>query len=357
MNNLLRHGENDRSWPLVWGLRAFGLLLTVITLGVTANNAANFSAYSCSIPGKLSYNLAVTVISFFVLLYTLFATGPSRIFKTLPWIVFGQIALDAVLLIFWLAATATSVYSCDDVCNACDGDFFYGTLYCTCDDIIFFKEKRSTSSNPANILLGKRRSRTSSSSGRASTSTANGSATTALDSLMTALFAFFLAATLFWFLQSRRSTRRTTMTNATAMPPVAGEPIKHEEAGMGAPTSSPMYPPTGDSNMQYQQQQQPPYGGQPTMQQQPPYANQQQQQQQQQPTMHQVPYNPTMSGEQPPYQKTPEMTHQAHPMTDHYGPQQYTTTPPPQTGTVEMPHAGEQTMQGTHAPQVHQQTP
>lgn len=61
---------------------------------------------------------------------------------------------------FWLAAGSSSRYNCNDLCNnACGGQYdyvSYGTLACECN-IIFFKDKRDTSPNPAKTaILGKR---------------------------------------------------------------------------------------------------------------------------------------------------------------------------------------------------------
>lgn len=55
-------------------------------------------------------------------------------FKVLPWLVWGQLALDAVMFIFWIAATATSTFSYKDLCDACPYDLveYAGFVYeCT----------------------------------------------------------------------------------------------------------------------------------------------------------------------------------------------------------------------------------
>ena len=165
--------------------------------------------------------------------------------------------------------------------------------------------------------------------------------------LKSVLFAICLVATVFWFFESRKfGGSRGTTNNNVAPPPVAGEPIKHEEAGMAAPTTAPQHSYAGDPNTQYT--------GQPPMQQQQP-----------QPTMHQVPYNPTAPQPQyqqsqsrlEPQQQAPQMSATGGPMQDQYAPGPTYSTPPPQEGTAEMPHLGHRTMDGSAAPEVHGQTP
>lgn len=75
-----------------------------------------------------------------LLAYLLLSTGPSPALRLLPWIIFGEIVLEALLLILWIAAAATSRYNCDDLCNACNGGggyVNYGNLDCTC--FVFYK--------------------------------------------------------------------------------------------------------------------------------------------------------------------------------------------------------------------------
>ena len=62
------------------------------------------------------------VLTIFAVIYFILATGPSNVFKVLPWLVWGQLALDAVMFIFWISATATSTFSYQDICDACPFD-------------------------------------------------------------------------------------------------------------------------------------------------------------------------------------------------------------------------------------------
>ena len=95
------------------------------------------------------------VISFFVLIYFLLSTGPKPQLRLLPWFIFGQLGLDAFMFVLWLAAAASSSYSCNDLCNACNYIYdyvVYDTEACYCIDLNF---KRSTSPNPKGILEGR----------------------------------------------------------------------------------------------------------------------------------------------------------------------------------------------------------
>ena len=62
MADLMTYREGDRSYPSLWFLRAVGLVVTIITLGLTAASTASFGASACGTPGKLSYNLAVVCL-------------------------------------------------------------------------------------------------------------------------------------------------------------------------------------------------------------------------------------------------------------------------------------------------------
>lgn len=94
------------------------------------------------------------VISFVVLIYFLLSTGPKPQLRLLPWFIFGQLGLDALMFVLWLSAAASSSYSCNDLCNACNYGYefvFYDTEACLCVDFI----KRSTSPKPKGILEGR----------------------------------------------------------------------------------------------------------------------------------------------------------------------------------------------------------
>ena len=68
MANLIAYREGDRSFPILWPIRVFGLVVTIITLGLSAASTASFSNLSCGTPGKLSFNVAVVCVYFFFLL-------------------------------------------------------------------------------------------------------------------------------------------------------------------------------------------------------------------------------------------------------------------------------------------------
>ena len=98
-----------------------------------------------------------SVLSFIALLYFIFASGPSRTTRLLPWFIWGQLALDALIHIFWLSAAATSNYGCADLCNACgilEGHVYFDSQSCACyDDLLF---KRDYSPKPGNVLQSRR---------------------------------------------------------------------------------------------------------------------------------------------------------------------------------------------------------
>ncbi len=93
-----------------------------------------------------------SIISLVALVYFLLASGPSRTTRVLPWLIWGQLVLDAILFIFWLAAGATSSYSCTDLCNACgilEGYVSFDTESCECSDLFF---KRDYSPRRGSVL-------------------------------------------------------------------------------------------------------------------------------------------------------------------------------------------------------------
>ena len=93
-----------------------------------------------------------SVLSLIALIYFILASGPSRTTRLLPWFIFGQLALDAIMFIFWLAAGATSSYSCNDLCTACgidDGYVYFDTESCECSTLFF---KRDYSPRRGNVL-------------------------------------------------------------------------------------------------------------------------------------------------------------------------------------------------------------
>ena len=75
-------------------------------------------------------------------IYLIFSSGPKP-FQRVPWNHWLVISIDAVFLIIWIAATATSVYDCNGICSACSpigrledvGYGFwvqYGSMFCSC---------------------------------------------------------------------------------------------------------------------------------------------------------------------------------------------------------------------------------
>lgn len=120
-----------------------------------------------------------SILSLLALIYFILATGPNPATRLLPWFIWGQLVLDAIIYLFWLSAAATSGYSCIDLCNACDiadGYVYWGSLSCTCFSDIYYK--RDYSPKPVNVLQP--RSRT-----RRTTSVGSIAAKQAFDSLMT----------------------------------------------------------------------------------------------------------------------------------------------------------------------------
>lgn len=124
-----------------------------------------------------------SILSLIALVYFILASGPSRTTRLLPWFIWGQLALDALMFIFWLSAAATSSYSCTDLCNACgilDGYVFFDSESCECSDFFY---KRDYSPRRGNVLQPRRSHSSSPSSG----STVGGTiaAKQAFDAIMT----------------------------------------------------------------------------------------------------------------------------------------------------------------------------
>lgn len=123
-----------------------------------------------------------SILSLIALIYFILASGPSAATRLLPWFIWGQLALDALIFIFWLSAGATSSYSCTDLCNACDiseGYVFFDSESCECSEFFF---KRDYSPRPRNVLQPR-----SHSNRRRADSTVGGSiaAKQAFDAIMT----------------------------------------------------------------------------------------------------------------------------------------------------------------------------
>lgn len=99
------------------------------------------------------------VLALIALAYFLLSTGPTTIFKVLPWWILLQLGLDALMFIFWLSAAATSRYNCDDLCNACSGwdSVSFDDLSCSClGSYYYWYKKRSMSPNKNGLLQPRR---------------------------------------------------------------------------------------------------------------------------------------------------------------------------------------------------------
>jgi hypothetical protein len=97
--------------------------------------------------------LLQAVLSLITLAYLTFSSGTLRIFKLLPWWIFIQLGLDALMFIFWISAAGTSHFGCDDLCSACNAwgyDIWYDHLACSCTSgsYSYWYEKRGISPNP-----------------------------------------------------------------------------------------------------------------------------------------------------------------------------------------------------------------
>ncbi|KAL2049279.1 hypothetical protein ABVK25_010457 [Lepraria finkii] len=221
---------SPRSFPWLWFVRLSAIVFSVIVLGITASDASKWDSWECSVPSKLSYNIAVSVLSFLALIYFILATGPSPQVRLLPWFIWGQLGLDALMFILWLAAAASSSYNCSDLCNACSAYsvVLYDTDLCYCvDNTGIFK--RTYSPKPKGVLHA-RSPKSYSSGGIGSRSSSGGrgsilAARQAFDAIMTLLFAFCLGATIFWIIKSRQTGSTTTnMAMATEKQEEAGTP-------------------------------------------------------------------------------------------------------------------------------------
>ncbi|KAK4694963.1 hypothetical protein P7C71_g2698, partial [Lecanoromycetidae sp. Uapishka_2] len=232
--------RSPRGFGWLWFIRLVAVIFTLIVLGITAGDITDFHGASCSAPSRLSFNLAVAVFSFVTLFYFFLATGPKPIFRILPWVVFGQIALDALMFIFWLAAAATSSYSCDDLCSACPsgGDVNYNSQYCVCYVVDHSPEnsiKRSYSPKTRGLLDSRTpRSHSSSSSGSYDNSGSANAPKQAIGAIMTIISTVCLAASLFWFFKQRNAGSSINFN-------VSAADARYEEAGVPAGGVMPLY--------------------------------------------------------------------------------------------------------------------
>ncbi|CAO1596258.1 hypothetical protein XANCAGTX0491_000110 [Xanthoria calcicola] len=193
---------SERCFPWLWFVRLGQMLVTIIVLAIAASSASDFTTLGCSVPSKLGYTIAAAVLSFLVLLVLIFSTGPTNLFRVIPWLVWGQLALDAFMWIVWVAAAGVSQYTCSDLCNACSDFYELWTagIYCYCS--VYTVIKRDQSPAPRG-LAGSMEERALYYSRGPTSSKKN--AKVAFDAIMVILFAFSTAATIFWIFKNRRS--------------------------------------------------------------------------------------------------------------------------------------------------------
>ncbi|MCJ1425330.1 hypothetical protein MMC29_003218 [Sticta canariensis] len=213
-----------RAWPWLWYIRLVQIVITLLILVLAALDAKAVQDFAsgCGVAPRIAWNLACAVLTIVAVVYFILATGPSNVFKVLPWLVWGQLALDAVMFIFWIAATATSTFSYKDLCDACPYDLveYAGFVY----ECITGLSESYDDFNPdydvfSRGLAGVQKRAVQ--YGRSKRGTALGR--TALDAIMTVLFAITLAATIWWISTQRRSS-------GTAAPTM--KPPTHEESGV-----------------------------------------------------------------------------------------------------------------------------
>ncbi|MCJ1462828.1 hypothetical protein MMC07_001431 [Pseudocyphellaria aurata] len=230
-----------RSLPFLWYIRLFQVLIAFLVLilsAVDAHTVQSF-AHGCSVPGKVAYNLACALITIIVLMYFIFSTGPKDLFRSLPWFVWGQLALDGVMWIFWVAAAATSSFGYLDLCNACPVDaVVYGNSAWACTGNAYYNDynyPRDVSPVSRGLAGAEKRA-----SPRTKVLAAVGR--TALNSIMTGLFSLCFAATIWWVLTHHRRTAGATAP--TMKPPV------HEESGPPVPLTQQSGPVASNPQMQ-----------------------------------------------------------------------------------------------------------
>ncbi|KAL8859682.1 MAG: hypothetical protein Q9178_003796 [Gyalolechia marmorata] len=221
---------SPRSFSWLWFVRLAQMLGTIIVLGITASSASDFNTLGCSVPSKLGYNIAAAVLSFLVLIVLILSTGPTVLFRVVPWIVWGQLALDIFMLIIWIAAAGVSQYTCSDLCNACAAyDEVWATgIYCLCSTYYIYKRDQSPAPKGLASLIEERAIYSSNSW----VGSSKRNSKVAFDALMVVLFAFTTAATIFWILKSRKSAAAPATTSNPA------DPTSQQSGGLPpAPTS------------------------------------------------------------------------------------------------------------------------
>ncbi|KAI4176060.1 MAG: hypothetical protein LQ343_001343 [Gyalolechia ehrenbergii] len=232
------------------------MLLTIIILALTASNAYDFSSrLACSVPSKLGYNIAASVLSFIVLVVLLLSTGPKPALRVIPWFIWGQLVLDVFMWIIWIAAAGVSTYNCNDLCSACSqaSELWANGLYCICDS--YFWYKRDQSPAPKAGLARSLQERAYRSFHGPGAGRVAGKV--ALDSIITVTFAFTTAMTIFWIFRNRRSAAAAASSTTTTAPqqpasgPVAQSaqvfPNKMDGPYTGQPLQQGSYPAPGQN--------------------------------------------------------------------------------------------------------------
>ncbi|KAL9038738.1 MAG: hypothetical protein Q9180_002951 [Flavoplaca navasiana] len=248
---------SERCFPWLWFVRLLQMLITIIVLGIVASSASDFGSLSCSVPSKLGYNIAAAVLSFLVLLALVFSTGPAHLFRIIPWLIWGQLALDVFMLIIWIAAAGVSQYTCSDLCNACPAydQVWGGGVYCYCSSYYIYKRDQSPAPSGLSRSIEERAYYGNSGAG-----SSKRDARVAFNSIIVILFAFTTAATIFWIFKNRRSG-----AGAASTPSAVGNTA--QQPGGLAPTPAPGFYPEGQAPSHTQSTSSPSQEPQPQMQQ------------------------------------------------------------------------------------------
>lgn len=159
-----------------------------------------------------------SALTLLALIYFLTSTGPSPTTRKLPWLVFGQLCLDAFLFVLWLAATAASNYDCNGLCSACspieEGDRYWvwaGSLLCECYAGIVLAQNKARRD-----LKGQAVSSATRSAARTMERSDKIAAKQGLDAVMIFLFASTMAVTAWRVYQARQAASGLT-THGPAM--------------------------------------------------------------------------------------------------------------------------------------------
>ncbi|KAG7005760.1 hypothetical protein G7Y79_00018g045670 [Physcia stellaris] len=148
---------SPRGFPWIWFLRIAQAFISLVVLGLAATHISTLNDLGCSVPGRPRTPHPR--------LPCLLLRHP-RLFKLLPWWIFIQLGLDALMFIFWISAAGTSHFSCQDLCDTCNGwgyHIWFDSLSCECESTFIYYDKRAMSPNPRLGLgsgrMEKRRSR------------------------------------------------------------------------------------------------------------------------------------------------------------------------------------------------------